>query len=613
MKFNLFNIRLWIILIALILLGIISIDEQYKRNDRIIASDVIEYYAYLPTLFIYHDISLDFVNTYKGPHTFTIWTKKTETGKNVVMTSAGLAYLYAPFFFAGHIAAKVFGYDSGGYSMPYRLALMLCTWVWMIIGLIFISKILKKYFTDKAVVVTLVSIVFGTNLLWFSCFDAPMAHVYGFSLFAVFIFFTLKWHEKPNLPDSIWIGLLTGLIVLIRPTNILIILFFALYGITSFADIILRIRLFFSKYYLVMAMALCAILIWIPQMAYWKAMTGHYFYYSYGNDEGFFWRHPHIFEGLFGYRKGWLLYTPLMILPLFGIILLRKKLKAFLLPILLFLPLNIYVVLSWWCWWYGGGFGLRGFIDSYALLSIPLAALIAYSLERRWKFVLLPLLFILIFHNSFMTRQVLKSIIHYDSMTSSSYWAGFGHYKLTTKITRYLELPDYDKARKGIAASKYFPGYIHSWMMYGGKPYAILPSDPPDEKKPFTMFQRSPETLDTISAPVFSLTLDKSSSFGLNYSVVDVMPYDIFKIYVKRKSSKHKGSMVCCDDLGAKFIYSSTDKARPIPGTSWELLTFTASVPPGMKGQQIKLYAWNPTDEPVEFGDLFVVKVQEGF
>ena len=309
----------WILLTTISLLISVFIYGQYKRDDRIIADDVIGYYAYLPAIFIYHDISMDFINTYKGPHHYNIWVKESPTGGKMVKTSAGLAYLYAPFFFIGHGAAYFTGYDTGGYSLPYRFALMMATLFYLIIGLVFMVKILKRYFNDQVIIMTMLALVFGTNLYFYGTFEAPMAHVYGFCLFAIFIHYTLSWYEKLSWKYTVILGLTAGLIALIRPTNLLIVLFFLLYGISSYNDLGPRSRLLFSKKAHILTMILLAFIVWIPQLLYWKFVTGQYLYYSYGEEERFFFMNPHIIDGLFGFRKGLFLYIPMMMIPIAGI------------------------------------------------------------------------------------------------------------------------------------------------------------------------------------------------------------------------------------------------------------------------------------------------------
>ena len=78
-----------------------------------------------------------------------------------------------------------------------------------------------------------------------------------------------------------------------------------------------------------------AFLVWIPQLLYWKTVTGNYLFYSYA-DEGFFFLNPQILKGLFSYRNGWLIYSPVMFFALLGIPFLYRYAKDFFLPVMLF-------------------------------------------------------------------------------------------------------------------------------------------------------------------------------------------------------------------------------------------------------------------------------------
>jgi len=179
--------------------------------------------------------------------------------------------------------------------------------------------------------------------------------------------------------------------------------------------------------------------------------TGSFLYFSYG-EERFFFDNPQIFRGLFGYRKGWLLYAPIMFFALIGVFFLRNKLKAFFLPIILFVTLNIYVILSWWAWWYGGSFGLRAFIDSYALLIFPLAAIISFFYQKSNKKIRLAVFasaVLFISHGMFQTKQYHYGAIHWDSMSKAAYWDSFGNLKQSEKFNSLLIHPDYEKAKKG--------------------------------------------------------------------------------------------------------------------------------------------------------------------
>ena len=151
------------------------------------------------------------------------------------------------------------------------------------------------------------------------------------------------------------------------------ILVFILFNVVSFNSLKAKVALFWEYKIQVLIIVIATLIVWVPQIAFWKYATGHYFFFSYG-EERFYFDSPHIFDGLFSYRKGWLLYTPIMVFALLGIVSLVKVQKKWLAPVLVFTSLNIYVIYSWWCWWYGGSFGSRPMVDSYALMAIPLAA-----------------------------------------------------------------------------------------------------------------------------------------------------------------------------------------------------------------------------------------------
>ena len=58
-----------------------------------------------------------------------------------------------------------------------------------------------------------------------------MSHVFSFSLITMFLHYTLEWIKKPTLFLTVIMGMLAGLIVLIRPVNGLIVIFPALIAV----------------------------------------------------------------------------------------------------------------------------------------------------------------------------------------------------------------------------------------------------------------------------------------------------------------------------------------------------------------------------------------------
>lgn len=443
-KLNLSLITICVLILTLFV--IILRTGLYKENEKVIFEDVAIYYVYLPITFIYHDYTAVSIDR-KENH--LICTHPTSIGKRAIKYSMGMAVLYSPFFFIVHAYTHLFNLDTLGYSMPYQLALLLSSLFYLFIGLVFLRRVLMMYFSQLVTSITLIVMVIGTNLLQYSTYSAPMSHAYSFALFSVFIYLTIVWHRKPNFRNSILVGLITGLIVLVRPANIIITLVFILYKISNWYDIKNKVFFFLKKYKQLIVIMLFAFVVVLPQLLYWKSVTGSFFYYTY-RDEGFFFSNPQIYSGLFSYRNGWLTYTPVIIFSLIGIVMMLKRQREFFIPILTFIIINTYFILSWWCWWYVG-FGNRAFIESYALLSIPFAIFLSWVMSKKiLRIIGLSIIAFLVFLNSFMVWQYNNGMGHYDSMTKEAYWKYFLKIDRNGKIWKYIKHPDYKKAKQGI-------------------------------------------------------------------------------------------------------------------------------------------------------------------
>lgn len=422
----------------------------YKNKDEIISWDVISYYSYVPAVIIHHDYTMSFILDNKKPYTGIYWPSMSPINKLVCKTSMGMAFLYTPFFCIAHIYCLYTSNVADGFSPPYKLAILLADIFYLFIGLIFLRKLLLKYFSEWVISLTFISIVLGTNLYNYSTHDGAMSHSFSLSIMCMFMYYSIQWYNKITLRNSIYIGLLGGLISLVRPTNIIIILFFLLYDITDFNSIKKRFQLFFSKFYYILLIIFFAFIVWLPQLLYWKSQTGQFLFYSYEGEQ-FFFNNPQILKVLFSYNNGWLVYSPIMLFSIIGIVLCYKKLKSYFYPILIFTVINLWIISSWWCWWYSG-YGLRALIDSYCILSIPLAIAFQtiFSLKPYIKYFLIFLIFIFISYGTLNSYKYSKGIIHYEAMTKKAFWALFFRMSSPEGYYDMLECIDNEKAHKGI-------------------------------------------------------------------------------------------------------------------------------------------------------------------
>ena len=435
--------------LTLALIGILIIwvqfNNHYWSNKRILCWDVYGYSQYLSSAFIYgevenpkHLLVVDSIyHPTVGVEGYGRHCLDDSCNASVFKYTMGNAVMMAPFYLIAHyvtLASKSFPAD--GYSEPYQFAVAMSTSFWAIAGLAILILLLGKWFTPVVTSITTLLIALGTNYFYYASLESGMTHIPSFICIVLSILSMLMWLEKKSWRYAFVFGISTGMIALIRLPDLVFGIIPAILFIKTFidADRSNRITLLTQAFFITSLI----VIVFLPQMLYWKYVSGRWFYYSYA-DEKFYFNNPEILAGLFSYKKGWLLYTPIMLFALAGILLAIKKMPWLGLSILLFIAVNIYVVFSWWMWWYGGSFGARCMIQSYAVLAIPLAFVVQWLCDnvsarnKRKKAMAISLSCILLFFfalNLFQTFQYKRGIIHFDSMTEKSYWAVFGKVKV---------------------------------------------------------------------------------------------------------------------------------------------------------------------------------------
>lgn len=445
-----FNIK-WFLVLVFISVTWVNINHERWYSKNVILHDITNYYSYLPACFIEKDMSFSFLKNEKTPNKIYLYTpNKAPNGNFVIKMSMGMAISYLPFFSMAHLFAKMFGYETNGFSEPYHFAILLSSLFYFLIGIYFLFKTLMRHFTKAISLLTLFCICFATNVFYYLTIGAGLAHIVGFTLVTMFIYYSIQWHYQPKIITTVFLGLILGMATLVRPVNVLIALFFLLYDVKSFKDTKLKLKFLFSNLHQLFLIGIVFFLVVSPQLIYWKYITGHYLFNSYVG-EHFYFNHPHVFEGLLSFRKGWLIYTPIMLISLIGISNLKSTLPSFYFTTIVFFVMYCYVVFSWWCWWYGGSFGQRALIDIYPVLALPFAAFLTNIKKQRQfvKNVVYSWMVICLLLNWLQTTQAKYNIIHYDSMTKESYFKFFFTMTKTNDREKYLKHPDYEKALRG--------------------------------------------------------------------------------------------------------------------------------------------------------------------
>jgi hypothetical protein len=397
------------------------------RWKFVIISDGKGYYAYLPAAIIYHDLNLGFFDSIEKKYydTNTKYDYRTGVeGKTIDKYFCGVAVLQLPFFLAGHVITKISGGEADGYSKWYAVLMCIGAIFYLGIGLVYLRKFLKSFGAENAMAAFLIAvIVFGTNLFYYSFVEPMMSHVYSFAMICVFLNYSKKWMDAGKWKYFLFSAFVLGLIVLIRPVNGLIILWlpFAAGNWKLFSD--RMISIFRSPRFLSAAVLLFLYVISFQLVIYYKE-TGHIFIDAYG-PEKFDFTHPEIFNFLFSYKKGLFVYLPITFISLFGFIPLWKQNRFRAIYLFLFLFALIYILSSWWMWYYGGSFGTRVLVEYLPFFALLLFYLIGSLKKKIIKASVISLIVLLTLFCEFQTWQYRFFIIHWSEMTQEKYWDVF--------------------------------------------------------------------------------------------------------------------------------------------------------------------------------------------
>jgi len=420
-----------VIFFTLAICFLFAVQNRWKGGDGdawkgIIYSDGYGYYAYLPCIFIYH--KLDYQRAWAEVHKVAPgaagFTTTLPDNKVIDKCFAGVAILLIPFFLIAYFLSSIFGYGNGGYEFIFQASVSIGALFYLGVGLVFLYKLLKRYNIPEFIAcLTLLLVVFGTNLIYYATMEPSMSHVYSFGIMSVFLFYSKKSMAESKLRYFILITICLGVLTLIRPTNLLIIVFVPFLAGNTKATAAYIKQFFNSKKLL--ALFLIATGFLFVQSLLWYMQTGHFFVWSYPG-EGFKFNEFHFFDILFSYSNGWFIYSPLMFIATMGglFTLYRQSIFQFFIVLLFFIVVT-YILSSWWAWTYSGAYGLRAFVDFYCAFSLLLALFIS-SIKTRWlQAAVIISSFLCIGLNLFQINQYINSILPPGGMTKEKYWKIF--------------------------------------------------------------------------------------------------------------------------------------------------------------------------------------------
>lgn len=385
--------------------------------------DAFGYYMYLPSSIIYGDMtSDDWIDSMHQQYgvkggDWLYQTIEQKDGRHVFKYLGGVALLQSPFFLLAHQVAPSLGYPADGFSLPYQWGIILAAFFYGFLGLWFLRKVLLYYFSDKTTALGLILVTLGTNWVQYLVVDGGQSHIYIFPLYALILLLTKKWHETPKPILAFAIGGIIGLATICRPTEAIMLFIPLLWHTHDPVAAQVKWDLVRHNKGQVGLAILGGLLGILPQLLYWKYASGSFIF-----DVGSKWYFLYPwFRVLIGFEKGWFIYTPVTIFFVIGFWHMRGM--PFRRSVIVFCTLNLWIIMAWADWRYGGSYSTRALVQSYPVFTLAFAAFLQHALASKWRFITLLVALYLLIVNLFQIYQYNAGIIRYDENSFDHYRA----------------------------------------------------------------------------------------------------------------------------------------------------------------------------------------------
>jgi hypothetical protein len=382
-----------LVLLALFLLTLPAV------TVRLYASDEVQYFAFLRSLWFDHDVSFEneysaFYDRGVGRYALfreTLLERQTETGLRLNFGTIGPAILWLPFYAAadaGVVIARANGslIVRDGYSWPYLAAVCYGSALYG-----FLAVLLSARLAERLTGVghgAAAAIWLGTPLLFYMYLAPGMAH--AVSAFSVAAMLTIWLHvrDRWTVRGTIALGAVAGLVVMVREQDAILLLAPLLDYAVALSRRIRRGGMHWGTEIALAAGGLVSFaVVYLPQAFAYLALNGR-IGPSRLVTRKMAWTSPHALEVVFSPHHGLLAWTPLAALAIVGLYLLARRsgaagaaadqrdhLRPVTIGLLLAVLGQIYISGAVESWTVAGAFGQRRFVAITPILTIGLAAL----------------------------------------------------------------------------------------------------------------------------------------------------------------------------------------------------------------------------------------------
>ncbi len=328
-----------------------------------------------------------------------------KTGRVENIFSIGTPLLWLPFFTIAQtisVLLNKLGLNvlTNGYSYINQITLGFTTIGFGYFGLYLICLSLKKIFSKPIAILTCISLLTTTQLLYYFSIDPINSHTASFLISSFILFTLIKYKDKLSYSSSALTGALIGMLGIIRSQNILLGLPIAIFLLFEQESLLKKVK----KILIMFLPALFLASIDIARTYYLYGKIGNA-YILHG--QGLSWLRPNFIRVLFSSNNGFFRFAPISFVCIWGLIQLIKIGNKLAAVALTFFILELYIIACWVPEIIGGPYGSRMFIATLPWLSIGLAH--AWKLIKctKWYLNFSVLIIILTIYNIWQTIRML--------------------------------------------------------------------------------------------------------------------------------------------------------------------------------------------------------------
>lgn len=241
-----------------------------------------------------------------------------------------------------------FALGASRFDLIYELGPGITGIVLILSGLYFLEKYLQILFPKKSVWWVPLLLYFGSNIFYYTAFEPALSHEPSFFL----VSFLLWWTKKDNFKNFFLLGILSGLLAIVRMVDSLLLI-----------PIIIQARPGLKNLPAILSGFLIGL---FPQLVNQYLQFGSIVINPYFTQKAGTWEinFVHFLQHLFSAKRGLFFWTPVYFLGFYGLV---KSKKYFLFIFSIFL---LWFVSSSWSAYLSAGFGQRFSFSASAFFAI---------------------------------------------------------------------------------------------------------------------------------------------------------------------------------------------------------------------------------------------------